>query len=215
MPAGPNDLHQPASIVLVRLVQLQRQRTFGVSGIETDDGQAELVQLMPGPTRQRAALQPDARHPGRPRANDRRECLWRGDTPPLPERFTAAVNHADRGLLQRHVESNVLFHHTPPSCSNRQSEHIRPPCCWRALARHTPCHVDICRNRAARSHLFQFCDPQRAHCDGSTRRINRILPKLGALTVDVTNPRPAQPRPLVKRTLRRAGIVRAFHHCCA
>src|ERR1700745_1684822 len=75
---------------------------------------------MPVPTRQRTALQSDAHHSGRLRANDRGERLRRGGTLALPERLAAAIDHADRGLLQRHVESNVLFHHTPP-CSSTVS----------------------------------------------------------------------------------------------
>ena len=81
-----------------------------MTGIQADHREIKLRQLVPVPGRQRTALQADAGDLGRPGANSPGDRLRCGRALALPECLAACVDDTDRGLLQRHVQSNILFH---------------------------------------------------------------------------------------------------------
>src|SRR3954465_1718438 len=71
-------------------------------------------QAVTQPNRQRTAFQtdpPSLRRLASQRGGDR---LRRRSALALPERATALVNDANRGLILRYVQSNILFHGCPP-----------------------------------------------------------------------------------------------------
>src|SRR3954447_4387877 len=114
VPACAYDLRQTAGIVAVGLVQLQGERRLGVPSVEADHGQAQLPQLVPVPSRQGTALQTDAHRLRRPRADSRGDRLRGGGALAFPDHLTAAVDDADRGLLLRDVQPDILFHASSP-----------------------------------------------------------------------------------------------------
>src|SRR6188472_4241867 len=82
--------------------------------IEADHGQVQLPQLVPVPGRQGTALQTDAHRLGRPRAQGRSDRLRGGGALAFPDYLAVAVDDADRGLLLRDVQSDILFHASSP-----------------------------------------------------------------------------------------------------
>ena len=144
--AGAYDLRQATSVVAVGFVQLQRQGGFGVPCIQAHHRQAGLSQRMPVPQRQRAALQADPGRQRRPRADGRDEHLGGRRTLALPERLAVVIDHADRGLLERHVQADILPHgrsscRSPPACSKQTYD------CRSALTAIIPCQLADRRSR--------------------------------------------------------------------
>src|SRR4051794_485138 len=85
-----------------------------VPSVEADHGQVQLPQLVPVPSRQGTALQTDAHRLRRPRADGRGDRLRGGGALAFPDHLAAAVDNADRGLLLRDVQPDILFHTSSP-----------------------------------------------------------------------------------------------------
>ncbi len=118
----PTALHDPGQargIVAVALVNLHRQRRLGVAGIDADHRQTQSPQLMPEPGRRRTGLQPDAQRAPGPCLDERGNRRRLRDHRAFRHDLATAIDHADRGFLERHVHSDIEFHSCSPDHSLR------------------------------------------------------------------------------------------------
>src|ERR1700686_4184149 len=89
-----------------------------VATVETDDRKPELTQLAPEPGRRGTAFEPDTAEPGRALRQTLSNDLRISRDLALEENLAGFVDAADRGLLQRYVETGIgrrrVRHGVPP-----------------------------------------------------------------------------------------------------
>src|SRR5690242_635787 len=81
-----------------------------ISGIQTDDGQALLAELGAEPGRSCSGLQPDADRAGCMGSDQPRKHPRIGRHLAFENTPSGLVQHANTGLLERHIESDILTH---------------------------------------------------------------------------------------------------------
>ena len=123
VPTGLHDPRQADGVVAVTLVDLHRQCRLGMAGINADYWQAERPELMPEPGRGRSRLEADTYRLWRIGLNNPCNRLRFRDHCAFKKHLAAAIDHANRGLLERHIHSNIAFH----SCSPDLSLHADRP----------------------------------------------------------------------------------------
>ena len=114
-PARPHDMSYAERIGRVGLVALRRHRGADMTGFQTDDRNTALLQPRMQPRRQRASLVPDApelRAIGCKRGRDRLGIGWHGR---LHHHLSSLVDHANRGLVDRHIQSCKAIHLRSPA----------------------------------------------------------------------------------------------------
>ena len=109
VPADAHDLCQTEGVVGVGLVDLERQRGFGVARIDADHGQANRLQLVEHPVRQLPAFESDPSRVGRVLLHSRCDSFRRRVGLAAPYDLLGIVNDADRRFLQRHIEADILL----------------------------------------------------------------------------------------------------------
>src|SRR5262249_15820680 len=114
-PAGLHDAGNAGRIVAVTLIDLHLEYRSGMARVDTDHRQAKLFELAPQPCGRRSCLESD---PYRSRCLRSHECsdrLRHGIDYSLWHDCSNLVDHTDRGLPQRHVQSNIVHHCCSPS----------------------------------------------------------------------------------------------------
>jgi hypothetical protein len=94
----------------IGLVPLQRRGGPGMPRVQADHGQAELLQRVVQPGRERAGLQPNALEVGGMAPKRCGQGFRLARALATPDRLARPVHHVDRGLLVRHVEPSIVRH---------------------------------------------------------------------------------------------------------
>ena len=126
VPAALHDPRQPEGVLAVTLVDLHRQRRFGMACIDADDRQAECVQLRPQPGCRRTRLETDAHRPRRLRSYEAGDRFRVRDHSALAQHRACRIHHTDRCLPEGDVQANVSFHSCSPVFIAPGPAHARP-----------------------------------------------------------------------------------------
>ena len=114
VPTALHDPRQADGVVAVGLVDLQRQRRLGVARIDADHRQAECSKFVPQPSTGRTGLKTNARGAACLRLDERRNRRRLRDHRAFRHDRAAAIDHANRCLLERYIHSNIHFHSCSP-----------------------------------------------------------------------------------------------------
>src|SRR5208282_6833144 len=109
----------PASIIAVALIDLHLEHRLSVSRVDADHRQAKSLELGPKPRRRRSRLKAYPNYVWSIRSHERSNRLRIGIDYTLSHHRSRRVHHADRRLLQRHVQSNIALHRSSPSLQGR------------------------------------------------------------------------------------------------
>lgn len=110
VPAGAHELREAERVVLVGLVDLNGKSRLGMTRVHADDRHPEFAQRVPQPGRERSGLQADSygiRCAATDDLGDRARISAHLSAPDLATGF---IDHADRGILLRHIQTNELRH---------------------------------------------------------------------------------------------------------
>jgi hypothetical protein len=108
VPPALHDTGDANRVVAITLVDLHLQSCLGVSGIDADDGQSQLMQLSPEPRRRRSCLKPNPRNMRRMRFDECRDRFRVGRNHAFALDLSRSINNADRCQLQRYVQSDIV-----------------------------------------------------------------------------------------------------------
>ena len=124
VPTALHDPRQAHGIVAVALIDLHRQRRLGVTGINADHRQAERSELMPKPSRSRAGLKANALRVCRLCLDKRGNRDGFRDYRAFTQNLAIVIDHADRRLFERHIQTNINFHNCSPALSLHPDRHM-------------------------------------------------------------------------------------------
>ena len=113
-PAGLHDAGDANRIVTVALIDLHLEHSLGMACINTDDRYAEPLELGPQPRGCRPAFKPNPNSIRRFGAHKCSNCLRIGFNHAFSHHGSRVAHHADRRLLQRYVQPNIVHHGRSP-----------------------------------------------------------------------------------------------------
>src|SRR5262249_895401 len=102
-------------IVAITLIDLHLEHRLGMARIDTDHRQAEPLELGPQPRGRRSCLQTHPYSPSPLRPPKRSDRIRVGINHAFSHDGSRPAHHTDRCLLQRHVQSDIMFHRSSPS----------------------------------------------------------------------------------------------------
>ena len=96
VPSALHDAGYSHRVVAVTLVDLHLQSGLGMPGIDADDGQSQLIQLGPKPSRCCSRLEPNPHDMRRMRFDEYRDRLRIGGNYSFAFDLSCSINDADR-----------------------------------------------------------------------------------------------------------------------
>ncbi len=133
VPAG---MQSPGDIARIDPVGLHRhgaRRRLQVPRVETDHRQAGGRQTVVHRRRQRPSLEPDALEPEPRLLQPRGDRLRLRSDPPFLHHLARLIDDADRRLLHRNIQTDIMLHGRPPSRCCLADRLIRSASAWRII----------------------------------------------------------------------------------
>jgi soluble lytic murein transglycosylase-like protein len=125
VPANANHLCDPLRVVGVSFVNLERQRRLGMTGIDADNWDSALLQLVEEPHGKHSGLEAHPHSIWRVLADKLLNFVWCRCATSSPECLTGFVDNASFGFFKRHIKTDILSHWvhcSAPSLGNQCGE---------------------------------------------------------------------------------------------